>query len=534
MTLIKIWLKISILNFIAICLLLPLSSCRSTAISRKLTSTATPTRANPTIKATGVTDTANPAPEQPLTVINTPATSSLIPTFDPPTPAATQRSYYLIQSGDSLPVVAARFQLSEQELTFNNHNVESGYLPAGEKIWLPDGTTIFAEIEPFMPDSEFLYSPSAVDFDVAAYLSIAGGFFASHQEYLRSSGWTSAADIIQRVALENSINPRFLLSILEYETQAVFGQPGENINIEYMLGNEDFHRKGFYLQLSWLADQLSVGYYGWRAGTLMEIQVIDGTMYRPSPYLNAGSVGLIYYYAQKHVLAQLVEYVDPERGLPGLHASMFGDPWPRAAEVEPLLPPGLSQPLMQLPFEVGKLWSYTSGPHPAWEKNGALAALDFAPASAESGCVSSKAWVTAVADGMVVRTGAGIVIQDIDPLPGQESDGLEQTGWVILYMHIEERERIESGTRLKAGDRIGHPSCEGGPANGTHVHIARKFNGEWILAGGPIPFILDGWVAIAGDKPYEGILENGSQIRTAHPNGSIYTQITRPDIIEAE
>ena len=534
MTHTKIWFKISILNFSAICLLLPLSSCQSSAASRQLTSTATPSRANPIITTIAVTDTANLAVEQPLTVINTRVTSTLTPTLNPPTPAATQRPYYQIQSGDSLPVVAARFQLSEQELGFHNLQVENGYLPAGEIIWLPEGTSHLARAKPFMPDSEFVYSPSAVDFDVAGYLSLAGGFFASHQEYLRSSGWTSAADIIQRVALENSINPRILLAILEYETQSVFGQPAEDINIEYVLGNEDFHRKGLYLQLSWLADQLSAGYYGWRAGTLMEIKSVDGTMYRPSPYLNAGSVGLIYYYAQKHDMTQLGEYIDRERGLPGLYASMYSDPWPRSAQIEPLLPPGLSQPLMQLPFETGKLWSYTSGPHPAWEKNGALAALDFAPASAESGCVPSKAWVTAVADGVVVRTGNGIVMQDIDPLPGQDSDGLEQTGWVILYMHIEEYERIVPGTRIKAGDRIGHPSCEGGPANGTHVHIARKFNGEWILAGGPIPFILDGWVAVAGDKPYEGELENGSQIRTAHPYGSIHTQIMRPEIIEAE
>jgi len=530
----SIWVKISTLTFIAICPLLILSSCQSPAASRQRTPFTAPTIANPIITAKAAPDTAYLAEEQPLTVINTPATSTLTATSNPPTPVATQQPYYQIQSGDSLSAVAGRFQLSEQELAFNNYHAENGYLPAGEILWLPEGMADLAEPEPFIPDSEFVYSPSAVDFDTAAYLSLAGGFFASHQEYLRSSGWTSAADIIQRVALENSINPRILLSILEYETQSVFGQPAGDVNIDYVLGNEDFHRKGLYLQLSWLADQLSAGYYGWRAGTLIEIQSADGIMHRLSPYLNAGSVGLIYYYAKNHDMDQLAEYINPERGLPGLHASMFGDPWSRAAQVEPLLPPKLSQPLMQLPFEAGKLWSYTSGPHPAWEKNGALAALDFAPASAESGCVPSKAWVTAVADGMVVRTGAGTVIQDIDPLPGQGSDGLEQTGWVILYMHIEEHERIEPGTRLKAGDRIGHPSCEGGPANGTHVHIARKFNGEWILAGGPIPFILDGWVAIAGDKPYEGTLVNGSQIRTAHPNGSIYTQITRPEIVEAE
>lgn len=530
----RIWLKVSILNPGILSLLLLLFSCQSYKVNYQPTPVAFFTPAKPILTATAAAGTANMPADRSLNEIINPATGTFTPTTNPPTIIATLQPSYQIQSGDSLPAVAARFQLSEQDLVFNNLAGEIGYLPAGEVILLREDATEFVKTEPFMPDSEFVFSPTATGFDIAAYLSLTGGFLASHQEYLRSSGWTSAAEIIQRVALENSINPRILLSILEYETHLVFGQPTEDINIEYVLGNEDYRRKGLYLQLSWLADQLSAGYYGWREGTLMEIKSADGIIYRLSPYLNAGSVGLIYYYAQRHPMVQLSEYIDPVRGLPGLHTSMFGDPWKRAGQVEPLLPPGLSQPLMQLPFEAGKLWSYSSGPHAAWEKNGAMAALDFAPASAESGCVPSKAWVTAVADGIVVRTGAGIVIQDIDPWLGQESDGLEQTGWVVIYMHVEEHERVESGTRLKAGDRIGHPSCEGGPANGTHVHLARKFNGEWILAGGPLPFTLDGWVAVAGDKPYEGTLENGSQIRTAHPNGSIFTQITRPDIVGAE
>jgi hypothetical protein len=31
---------------------------------------------------------------------------------------------------------------------------------------------------------------------------------------------------------------------------------------------------------------------------------------------------------------------------------------------------------------------------------------------------------------------------------------------VVLYMHIESRDRVEPGTFLRAGERVGHPSCE--------------------------------------------------------------------------
>jgi LasA protease len=67
------------------------------------------------------------------------------------------------------------------------------------------------------------------------------------------------------------------------------------------------------------------------------------------------------------------------------------------------------------------------------------------------------------------------------------------------------------GKVVQAGDPIGHPSCEGGEATGTHVHIARKYNGEWIAAGGVIPFTLDGWVAHRGVTAYEGTLTKGGR-----------------------
>jgi hypothetical protein len=81
-----------------------------------------------------------------------------------------------------------------------------------------------------------------------------------------------------------------------------------------------------------------------------------------------------------------------------------------------------------------------------------------------------------------------------------------------MYLHIATRDRVELGARLETGDKIGHPSCEGGSATGTHTHVARKYNGEWILAGGPMPFVMSGYQAANGDKPYQGELINGSRV----------------------
>jgi len=170
------------------------------------------------------------------------------------------------------------------------------------------------------------------------------------------------------------------------------------------------------------------------------------------------------------------------------------------------LPADLSQPDMQLPFEPGETWSFTGGPHGGWGDGSAWAALDFAPPGEALGCVDSDSWVVAMADGMITRADNGAVIQDLDFGKEGGYDGIEQTGWTILYMHIEARERVKPGTYVQAGDRIGHPSCEGGQSTGTHTHLARRYNGEWIPADGEMPFILDGWVSSGDGIEYDGFL----------------------------
>jgi len=109
--------------------------------------------------------------------------------------------------------------------------------------------------------------------------------------------------------------------------------------------------------------------------------------------------------------------------------------------------------------------------------------------------------VTAIADGLVIRSRLGEVLVDLD------NDGNEQTGWVVLYMHIGDTDRVKVGMPVRAGDRIGHPSCEGGYSTATHVHIARRYNGEWIAAAGAYPFAIGGWTPVGMESEYGGWLE---------------------------
>jgi LasA protease len=468
----------------------------------------------------------------PTATLEDPATPtpSLTPTPTPnpdysPTPAPTTGPpiLYYTQAGDTLPSLAVRFGVNPDEITSPDPISPQSFLNPGQLLIIPRKLGETSSDKQIMPDSEVVFSPSAIDFDVEDFVKKAGGYLSTYQEYLGSTGWTTGAGVIKRVAIENSINPRLLLAILEFQSHWVYGQPRSLAQTDYPMGYINSDAKGLYQQLSWAVMQLSLGYYGWREGLITDLTFPDGSKVRPAPSLNAGTLALQYLFSRLYNRLEWNGVLYGDQSLPALHEQMFGNPWLRAETVEPLFPATLTQPPLILPFYPGHIWSFTGGPHAAWGDplQGARAALDFAPASIEPGCVKSDEWVLAAASGLVVRSERGVVVLDLD------GDGHEQTGWSLLYLHIATDGRVPVGKMVNVGDPIGHPSCEGGTATGTHVHIARKYNGEWILAGGPLPFDLSGWIAHAGPNPYDGTLTKDGKTVTACSCGSIETNIMR-------
>jgi LasA protease len=444
-------------------------------------------------------------------------------TSQPTTQVNTAPILYYAQAADTLRTVAIRFGVKPDEITSPDPIPPSDFIPPNQLLIIPRRLANTTSSEHLIPDSDVVFSPSAADFDVEAYVKQAGGRLSTYHEWLKSTGDMTGAQVVMRVAIENSINPRILLSLLEYQSHWVTGQPTNLAEDQYPMGLIDLSQEGLFHQLVWAVNQLSIGYYAYREGRLTEIHFADGSTARLAPDLNAGTVALQYFFAQLYDGQRWLDALDPNKGFPAVHARLFGDPWQRALTVEPLFPTGLTQPQMTLPFVRNWIWSFTGGPHGAWEHDGAYAALDFAPGSVETGCVPSDAWVLASASGMVTRSGNGVVALDLD------GDGREQTGWVLIYLHISSDQRVPIGSWVDAGDKLGHPSCEGGIATGTHVHMARKYNGEWIPADGPIPFNLGGWIAHAGDAAYKGSLTRDGVTINACTCGSFATRIIRTD-----
>lgn len=455
----------------------------------------------------------------------------IVPTY---TPALDTAPFlYYAQSGDMLAAVASRFGVDASEITSDADLTKTTLIDPGTLLIIPnrinEPTTPNIQI---MPDAEVIFSFSAADFNVAEYLNETNGYLKNFREYLGSTGWVTGPDAIDRLAIENSVNPRLILGLLEYESRWVRGQPIDALHTDYPMGFNDYHYKGMSVQLVWALNNIAIAYYGWRAGTLTHLTFPDGTTLRIDPRLNAGTVAMQYLFSRVHSQAQWEEIINPNSGFAAMYNQMFGDPWARAEAVNPIFPSALNQPELVLPFEPNTEWSLTGGPHNAWGQinpsiygtsNSVYAAIDFAPSTDHGGCDPTTSWVVASAPGLVVRTGNGVVMVDLD------GDGYEQTGWDILYMHIAAKDRVAKGTWVEVNDRIGHASCEGGVSTGTHLHFARKYNGEWVTADGPIPFILSGWRVVAGEKAYEGKMVKGDKVITADPVGQKWSNIIREE-----
>jgi len=440
-----------------------------------------------------------------------------------PTPDENTILYYA-QSGDWLPAVASRFGVEVNEITSPKILSDKGYLDPGTLLIIPnrvEKTVQYSSALQLLPDTEFVYSSTALNFDIAAYLQNAGGYLSTYREYLGTTGWTSGAKGIERLAYENSVNPRLLLAVLDYEAHWVRGKPENDFRTKYPMGYESYLNVGMFGQLTWAINQMSIGYYGWRMGTLHALTFLDGNTLPLDPTLNAGTAAIMVLFSRLHTMNEWLRIMDQYSGFPAFYQGMFGDPWARANGIINFFPPNLSQPEMTLPITQNTTWSFTGGPHSAWGAEGPLAAIDFAPENDKSGCLPTTSWILAMAPGLVVRSGNGVVMIDMD------GDNHEQTGWDIMYLHVATKDRVPVGTWVDRNDHIGHASCEGGVSTGTHTHIARKYNGEWMLADGPVPFVLSGWTVVAGDKPYLGKLVKGNKVITADVYGQAWSLITR-------
>jgi len=176
---------------------------------------------------------------------------------------------------------------------------------------------------------------------------------------------------------------------------------------------------------------------------------------------------------------------------------------------------------LHLPWTAGETWFLTSGPH-----SERRAALDFAPPNLDprtgkvfaDTCSRKRGdayWVRAAADGHF----SAVLRKNCPCVQIRHDDGVT-TNYFHLRRSSVKKLGYKVGDTVKAGQRLGHPSCEVGPAacgathppTGVHVHFYRTdlATAARLPANG---MMISGWTVKALARQREGVMTKGDEVR---------------------
>ncbi len=431
-------------------------------------------------------------------------------------------STYVVAAGDTLSGIALKSGVSINAILKLNQISDPDILTVGQVILLPSQPSRNSPNSVIIPDSLLVRGPESNNFDLAQFVSDQQGYIRVATDIVDDQLLT-ATEVVGRVSVEYSVDPRLLLAILEFQsqwlTQLTVDENSKQFPIQRKPSPDGVDRSGLYKQLSWAANQLNYGYYGRKYNEYNLIEFEDGTRINVPRLLNAGTVALQRFFSVQQDYQYWANAIE-SNGFLNAYDTLFGNSV--NMDLNPPVPKDITQPELTLPFSQGQTWFFTGGPHGGWGSGSAWAAIDFAPPDdrpeGSSSCYVSDYWATAVSSGVIARSDVGSVVLDLD------GDGNETTGWTILYLHMATDGRIAVGSRVNIGDPIGKPSCEGGFSNATHMHIARRYNGEWVpVSCGfctsdtmPPPFVMNGWrVMEFENQEYQGYMIKGDERRDA-------------------
>jgi LasA protease len=357
-------------------------------------------------------------------------------------------------------------------------------------------------MEPLLSDGQFVWGPNVGDFNIKIFLET------------RQSPLTTFANDIEAIAAFTSVNPKVLLAVLE---------------IRYSLVNslsEGLEPNDILQYIEETAYDLAIPFYNhlytWGSRKHMRetsqpktaiLSFEDEITEQLDPGISSGTFAVASALSQNqsYEIWQSTVSTKSSEGFAQVFAEFFPDtdPLSTANNINPpALPP---DNFFQLPFPLGGEWTF-NGPHSwcggdaCWQQPPDRSSIDFAT-NWHHGEPYPDHYTVAAAEGIGnVRT----------PYTGRlpcwyEIDHGE--GWKTSYYHLQKLD--DPGTRgsVMRNQSLGviaEEVCNGGFANGAHVHFTLWYNGSYYDLDG---IKLSGWEVHSGPTPYTtGFLERGGQI----------------------
>lgn len=334
-------------------------------------------------------------------------------------------------------------------------------------------STIYAQSEnlPMFLISDEGFARSMSEDQIQSFLETQDGILKTYT--FENEGYTvSASRAIAFVSELWGISPRVLLVMLELKS-GLLTNPNIKVGaVKQAMGNPDPQQQGFFTQLVWAAEELSLGFYD-RYFHENKTQVVlgNGKIVEIAPEINAGTYALLRFLALDADEQQWQTWVSKNsRSFYTTYTQLFGSI--ELSQQSPLDPTAITAPdNMRLPWGNSETWYYTGGPHNG-EGGGQtipFACVDYAPGGG-SGCRAVNQFVRAVKGGTVVWASCNLVRVD------------HGGGWSTSYFHLEDIQ-VSVNQTVVAGAPLGKPGCGtgaacgwNGRATGSHVHFGVRYN----------------------------------------------------------
>jgi hypothetical protein len=130
---------------------------------------------------------------------------------------------YVAQSGDPLSALAVRFNTTVEEILTANTFIPSTAttMPPGMPMKIPIYYQPFWGT-PFqiIPDSLFINGPAQRGFNTSEFIAGYPGWLNRYSGYA-SGDQRTGAELVDLIALNYSVSPRLLLTLLEYQSGAL-------------------------------------------------------------------------------------------------------------------------------------------------------------------------------------------------------------------------------------------------------------------------------------------------------------------------
>ena len=299
----------------------------------------------------------------------------------------------------------------------------------------------------------FIYTPDEMlNFNVQAYLE-------SNAPHL-----SDQAETITHWSGRSSISPKVILAILEHQAQSLSQEKSANdLNLALKgLSNKNSLKE----QISDISTRLATSYY-----KNVEEKVANPQVQSLKALLSSN-------------LASSATSIEQQNQELKSFTQTFFALFPQSTQPQIETPSSLalsvpSASLLQLPYPVGQSWQTWGGTHTfTGQGSGPRSSLDFRQNRGGFGSNTASLWVSSASQGSAVKHSSCFV------------EVLAPGGWSTTYYHLD-NVQVNTGQSVSRNARLANYAnnldqalCEGGTANGPHLHFSLKLNGAYMSLDG--------------------------------------------------